>query len=57
LSSLFAGNLVQNKTPMLAYVGTDDAVQFSKKFPVTAVVSPLAKHRRCSCTTRRTIPI
>jgi hypothetical protein len=43
VSSLFAGNLVQNKTPMLAYVGTDDAVQFSKKFPVTAVVSPLAK--------------
>jgi hypothetical protein len=42
-SSLYAGNLVQNKTPMLAYVGTDDAAQVSRSFPVTAVVSPLAK--------------
>jgi len=42
-ASLYAGNLVQNKTPTLAYVGTDDAVQFSKKYPVTAVVAPLAK--------------
>ncbi len=40
-SSLYAGNLVQGKEPMLAYVGTDDAAQFSSEFPVTAVVSPL----------------
>ncbi len=43
VSSLYAGNLVQGKEPMLAFVGTDDAAQFSEQFPVTAVVAPLNK--------------
>ena len=42
-SSLYAGNLVMNKKPTLAFVGIDDAAQTSKKFPVTGVFAALDK--------------
>lgn len=44
VSTLFAGNPVAGVTPDLAYVSTDDAITFSKQFPVTAVVAPLERN-------------
>jgi hypothetical protein len=42
-SSLYAGNLVLDKKPTLAFVGIDDAIQTSEKFPVTGVFAALDK--------------
>jgi hypothetical protein len=42
-SSLYAGNLEQRVTPQLAFVSSDDAIQYSKQYPTTAVFSEYAK--------------
>ncbi len=42
-SSLYTGNSKAGLTPQLAFVGTDDAIIFSKQFPVIHVVTPLDK--------------
>lgn len=42
-SSLYVGNLVKQVTPTLAFVSSDDAVQYSKQYPTSAVFSEYAK--------------
>jgi hypothetical protein len=42
-SSLYAGNLVKNVTPQLAFVSETDSVAYSKQFPVTAVFATYQK--------------
>jgi hypothetical protein len=36
-SSLYVGNLVKSVTPMMTFISTDDAIQYSKQYPTTAV--------------------
>jgi len=42
-SSLYAGNLVKNVTPQLAFVSETDAIAYSKQFPTTAVFATYQK--------------
>jgi hypothetical protein len=42
-SSLYVGNLVKRVTPTLAFVSLDDAVQYSKTYPVTQVLAEYTK--------------
>ncbi len=42
-SSLYTGNLVKGITPTLAFVSSDDAIQYSKQYPTTAVFGEYAK--------------
>jgi hypothetical protein len=42
-SSLYVGNLVKKVTPDATFVSNDDAIQFSKQFPTTAVFSEYEK--------------
>jgi hypothetical protein len=42
-SSLYVGNLVKRVTPTLAFVSLDDAVQYSKTYPVTQVFAEYSK--------------
>ncbi|MDQ2727413.1 MAG: hypothetical protein M3Y91_06030 [Actinomycetota bacterium] len=42
-SSLYTGNLVKGVTPTLAFVSSDDAIQYSKQYPTTAVFGEYAK--------------
>jgi hypothetical protein len=42
-AALFSGNPIAGVTPELAYTNTDDLIQQSKAFPMTAVVTPLEK--------------
>lgn len=44
ISSLYAGNPVAGVTPDLAYVYTDEAIQFSKQFPTLSVFAPLDRN-------------
>jgi hypothetical protein len=42
-SSLYVGNLVKGVTPMLSFVSLDDAIQYSKQYPVTSVFAEYNK--------------
>ncbi|HEX3425640.1 MAG TPA: hypothetical protein VHT30_05880 [Acidimicrobiales bacterium] len=42
-SSLYVGNLVKRVTPTLSFVSSDDAIQYSKQFPTTAVFAEYQK--------------
>ena len=42
-SSLYAGNLVKRVTPDVSFVSNDDAIQFSKQYPTTAVFAEYEK--------------
>jgi hypothetical protein len=42
-ASLYLGNPVKRVTPQLAFVSTDDAIQFSGQYPTTQVFSEYAK--------------
>ena len=42
-SSLYAGNLVKQVTPTLAFVSSDDSIQYSQQYPTTAVFAPYQK--------------
>jgi hypothetical protein len=42
-SSLYVGNLVKSVTPMMSFVSTDDAIQYSKQYPTTAIFANYAK--------------
>ncbi len=42
-SSLYVGNLVKSVTPTLAFVSTDDSIQYSKQYPTTAVFAEYQK--------------
>ena len=42
-SSLYLGNLVKRVTPTLAFVSSDDAIQYSKQFATTAVFAEYQK--------------
>jgi hypothetical protein len=42
-SSLYVGNLVKNITPTLAFVSSDDSIQYSRQYPTTAVFAEYQK--------------
>jgi hypothetical protein len=42
-SSLYVGNLVKKITPDASFVSSDDAIQFSKQYPTTAVFAEYQK--------------
>jgi hypothetical protein len=42
-ASLYLGNPVKRVTPQLAFVSTDDAIQFSGQYPTTQIFSEYAK--------------
>lgn len=42
-SSLYAGNLVKKVTPDASFVSNDDAIQFSKQYPTTAIFAEYEK--------------
>jgi hypothetical protein len=42
-ASLYLGNPVKRVTPQLAFVSTDDAIQFSEQYPTTQIFSEYAK--------------
>ena len=42
-SSLYVGNLVKNITPTLAFVSSDDTIQYSQQYPTTAVFAEYQK--------------
>jgi hypothetical protein len=42
-SSLYVGNLVKKITPTLAFVSSDDSIQYSQQFPTTAVFAEYQK--------------
>jgi len=42
-SSLYVGNLVKRVTPTLAFVSSDDSIQYSKQYPTTAVFAEYQK--------------
>jgi hypothetical protein len=42
-SSLYVGNLVKKVTPTLAFVSSDDSIQYSQQYPTTAVFAEYQK--------------